>query len=298
MRVRHDAIWRSRPPTWARAPTSSWPPTAAAVPGSERQASAAAVRSRPALSAGMRQVPAGLRRLVSRGELGYERRTSPATVTSSSAGPLADDTELFFFFPENGLRHDLALLRNILAAGVGDSRAAGGIRRGSARSADVASGRSRERCGSLAGGRAPRDAAPRGGPRRVRELGAVVQRDGRRARDQDRRPLCGPGPRAALHRGCRARAAHTVDGARRRGLAPRRAPRVDAARVAAAGRAARRRRRPSPAARRGPDGDLALGRRPGERSRRDRRARLADRGRRPCAWLGRTCVASRRRRSS
>ena len=70
-------------------------------------------------SAGMRQVPAGLRRLVSRGELGYERTDVAGDRYLVVGGPVGRDTELFFFFPENGLRHDLALLRNILAAGVG-----------------------------------------------------------------------------------------------------------------------------------------------------------------------------------
>ena len=34
-------------------------------------------------------------------------------------GPVGRNTELYFFFPENGLRHELAVLRNILAGGVG-----------------------------------------------------------------------------------------------------------------------------------------------------------------------------------
>jgi two-component system, OmpR family, sensor histidine kinase MtrB len=70
-------------------------------------------------SAGMRQVPAGLRRLVSRGELGYERTDVAGDHYLVVGGPVRHDTELYFFFPENGLRHDLALLRNILAGGVG-----------------------------------------------------------------------------------------------------------------------------------------------------------------------------------
>ena len=70
-------------------------------------------------SAGMRQVPAGLRRLVGRGELGYERTDVAGDQYLVVGGPGGQDTELYFFFPENGLRHDLALLRNILAGGVG-----------------------------------------------------------------------------------------------------------------------------------------------------------------------------------
>jgi two-component system sensor histidine kinase MtrB len=70
-------------------------------------------------SAGMRQVPAGLRRLVSRGELGYERTDVAGDHYLVVGGPAGQETELYYFFPENGLRHDLALLRNILAGGVG-----------------------------------------------------------------------------------------------------------------------------------------------------------------------------------
>jgi two-component system, OmpR family, sensor histidine kinase MtrB len=70
-------------------------------------------------SAGMRQVPAGLRRLVSRGELGYERTDVAGDHYLVVGGPVGQETELYYFFPENGLRHDLALLRNILAGGVG-----------------------------------------------------------------------------------------------------------------------------------------------------------------------------------
>jgi two-component system, OmpR family, sensor histidine kinase MtrB len=70
-------------------------------------------------SAGMRQVPPGLRRLVSRGELGYERTDVAGDHYLVVGGPVGQETELYYFFPENGLRHDLALLRNILAGGVG-----------------------------------------------------------------------------------------------------------------------------------------------------------------------------------
>jgi len=70
-------------------------------------------------SAGVRQVPVGLQRLVARGELGYERKDIAGDHYLVVGGPVGQTTELYFFFSENGLRHDLALLRNILAGGVG-----------------------------------------------------------------------------------------------------------------------------------------------------------------------------------
>ena len=69
-------------------------------------------------SAGVRQVPAGLRGLVARGELGYERTDIAGDHYLVVGGPVSQTTELYFFFSENSLRHDLALLRNILAGGV------------------------------------------------------------------------------------------------------------------------------------------------------------------------------------
>jgi two-component system, OmpR family, sensor histidine kinase MtrB len=69
-------------------------------------------------SAGVRQIPAGLRRIVGRGELGYERTEIAGMHFLVIGGPVGRDTELYFFFSEQGLRHDLALLRNILAGGV------------------------------------------------------------------------------------------------------------------------------------------------------------------------------------
>ena len=71
------------------------------------------------LSIGPLQVPAGLRRVVARGELGYERAEVAGKHYLVVGGPVGGDTELYFFFSEQGLRHDLALLRNILAGGVG-----------------------------------------------------------------------------------------------------------------------------------------------------------------------------------
>jgi two-component system, OmpR family, sensor histidine kinase MtrB len=68
---------------------------------------------------GERQIPAGLRPLVGRGELAYEREEVAGTHYLVVGGPAGRDTELYFFFSEEGLRHDLALLRNILGGGVG-----------------------------------------------------------------------------------------------------------------------------------------------------------------------------------
>jgi two-component system sensor histidine kinase MtrB len=71
------------------------------------------------ISIGMRQVPVGLRRIVTRGELGYERAQVAGKHYLVVGGPAGRNTEVYFFFSEQGLRHDLALLRNILAGGVG-----------------------------------------------------------------------------------------------------------------------------------------------------------------------------------
>jgi signal transduction histidine kinase len=69
-------------------------------------------------SAGERQVPADLRRLVRRGQLGYERTEVAGTHYVVVGGPATRDTQLYFFFSEDDMRHELAVLRNILAAGV------------------------------------------------------------------------------------------------------------------------------------------------------------------------------------
>jgi signal transduction histidine kinase len=70
-------------------------------------------------SVGQRQVPADLRTLVRSGELGYERRTVAGTHYLVVGGPSGDDTELYFFFSEQNLRHELAQLRNVLLIGLG-----------------------------------------------------------------------------------------------------------------------------------------------------------------------------------
>ncbi len=70
------------------------------------------------LSIGTRQVPVGLRGIVARGELGYERANVAGKHYLVVGGPVGSETELYFFFSAQGLRHDLALLRNILGGGV------------------------------------------------------------------------------------------------------------------------------------------------------------------------------------
>jgi signal transduction histidine kinase len=79
-------------------------------------------RGRPfssSFSVGVRQVPTDLRRLVERGELGYERKTVAGTHYLVVGGPSSGNTELYFFFSEQNLRHELAQLRNILLVGLG-----------------------------------------------------------------------------------------------------------------------------------------------------------------------------------
>jgi signal transduction histidine kinase len=70
-------------------------------------------------SVGLRQVPADLRRLVGHGKLGYQRETVAGTHYLVVGGPARPKTELYFFFSEQNLRHELALLRNILLGGLG-----------------------------------------------------------------------------------------------------------------------------------------------------------------------------------
>ena len=66
----------------------------------------------------LREVPSGLRMVVRRGNLGYERATIAGTHYLVSGAPVGGGTRVYFFFSEEGLRHDLAQLRNILAGGV------------------------------------------------------------------------------------------------------------------------------------------------------------------------------------
>jgi signal transduction histidine kinase len=70
-------------------------------------------------SVSLRSVPAGLRVVVGRGELGYERTTVAGDRFLVTGAPAASGRKLYFFFPENGLRHELSVLRNVLLGGVG-----------------------------------------------------------------------------------------------------------------------------------------------------------------------------------
>ena len=67
---------------------------------------------------GERQVPASLRGVVGRGDLGYQRTTVAGTPYLVTGAPLADGTQLYFFYAEQGLRHELSQLRNILLGGL------------------------------------------------------------------------------------------------------------------------------------------------------------------------------------
>ena len=172
-----------------------------------------------------------------------------------------------------------------------------GVGRAAARAAHAGAGRAGEQRGTFAG-RGPARHAPPGRARgRVRRLGHVLQRDGRRARGQDQRALGGAGPRAAVHGRRRARAAHAAHGRRQRGIAPGRAHRAHAARGAAAGGAARGRRQPPARPRRGPDGDLPARRRHAARAARAGRPGLARHVRRERARLARAPARSKPRRS-
>ena len=70
-------------------------------------------------SVSLRSVPAGLRAIVGRGELGYERTTVAGDHFLVTGAPAGNGRKLYFFFPENGLRHELSVLRNVLLGGVG-----------------------------------------------------------------------------------------------------------------------------------------------------------------------------------
>ena len=66
----------------------------------------------------LRQVPGGLRALVKKGQLGYQRETVAGTHYLVVGGP-SKGAQLYFFFSEEGLLHELAVLRNILLIGGG-----------------------------------------------------------------------------------------------------------------------------------------------------------------------------------
>jgi signal transduction histidine kinase len=68
---------------------------------------------------GLEQVPRDLRRLVREGRLAYQRKSVAGTHYLIVGGPVGKQTELYFFFSEQSLRHELAVLRNILLIGGG-----------------------------------------------------------------------------------------------------------------------------------------------------------------------------------
>ena len=70
-------------------------------------------------SVGLPAVPVELRRLVGQGRLAYQRKTVAGTHYLIVGGPTPGGTELYFFFSEQSLRHELIVLRNILLAGLG-----------------------------------------------------------------------------------------------------------------------------------------------------------------------------------
>ena len=66
----------------------------------------------------LEDVPAKLRTLVHGGQLGYQRTNVAGTHYLVVGGP-SRRAQLYFFFSEQGLRHELAVLRNILLVGGG-----------------------------------------------------------------------------------------------------------------------------------------------------------------------------------
>ena len=66
---------------------------------------------------GLRQVPPELRKLVRDGKLAYQRTTVAGTHYLVVGGPSDDEAQLYFFYSEQGLWHELDVLRNILLAG-------------------------------------------------------------------------------------------------------------------------------------------------------------------------------------
>ncbi len=70
-------------------------------------------------SVGLPQVPSQLRRIVGKGDLGYQRETVAGTHYLVVGGPSGTDTQLYFFFSEQKLRHELSQLRTILLVGLG-----------------------------------------------------------------------------------------------------------------------------------------------------------------------------------
>jgi two-component system sensor histidine kinase MtrB len=67
----------------------------------------------------LQEVPTGLKEIVGRGELGYQRANVAGTHYLVTGTPAPNDRQLYFFFSEEGVRHELAVLRNVLLGGVG-----------------------------------------------------------------------------------------------------------------------------------------------------------------------------------
>ncbi len=76
-------------------------------------------RSYSGFRVGLKQVPSELRALVKGGRLGYQRETVAGTHYLIVGSPSEGGAEIYFFFSEEGLRHELVVLRNILLAGGG-----------------------------------------------------------------------------------------------------------------------------------------------------------------------------------
>jgi signal transduction histidine kinase len=68
---------------------------------------------------GLEQVPPNLRRLVQHGQLAYQRRSVAGMHYLIVGGPVGKRTELYYFFSEQNLRHELEVLRNSLLIGGG-----------------------------------------------------------------------------------------------------------------------------------------------------------------------------------
>ena len=122
-------------------------------------------------SLGVRQVPTGLRRLVREGKLGYARTTVAGKHYLVVGGPAGRDTELYYFFSEQDLRHELAQLRNILLVGVGILMLVAAFVGALPRAQHAATRRARKRRRALARRGAARDAAAGRGAGRVRQSG-------------------------------------------------------------------------------------------------------------------------------
>src|SRR5256886_6358628 len=71
------------------------------------------------LHLGLEQVPLALRRLVRHDQLAYQRRSVAGQHYLIVGGPVGKQTELYYFFSEQSLRHELVVLRSSLLIGGG-----------------------------------------------------------------------------------------------------------------------------------------------------------------------------------